>query len=134
MTGATRRLVGVGQDSGTPIGAVFSEQGIILPPYEDVGGYGPTAAPADEVAMYTPSGSLRLIVHLAVLSCDGAQTFTFTCGAWSMTIYINVAQTGGNVVIPFVGGGLRLPREVLTVTTTAAVNHYVGFMGRQIAE
>ncbi len=132
MTGRVM-VAGIGQDGTTPIGAVFSEQGIILPPYEDVGGYGPTNVAADGVALYTPSANLRLIPQLAVMSCEGAQTFTFACGPWSMTIYI-AGQSGGTVVVPFVGGGLRLPRLPLTLTTPNAVNHYVGFMGRQVAE
>jgi hypothetical protein len=124
-------LAGIGQDSQTPIGAVFSEHGIILPPYSDVGGYGPTNAPAEEVALYTPSAGYRFEVQLAVISCDGAQTFTFTCGAWQMTLYVS-NQGGETIVIPFVNGGLRLPVEPLTLTTPNAVNHYVGFMGRQV--
>ena len=123
-------IAGIGQDGTTPIGAVFSEHGIIIPPYSSVGGYGPTNVAAVGVTLYAPGAGLSFIPQLAIMSCDGAQTFTFTCGAWHMTIYINAAL-GGTEVIPFVGGGLRLPQLPLLLTTTAAVNHYVGFMGRQ---
>ena len=129
----SRIIAGKGQASGTPVGAVFSQQGIIIPPYDDLASYGPTNAPAVGVALYTPSANLRFIPQLAILSCDGAQIFTFTCGGWHMTIYIT-AQGGGTEVIPFVGGGLRLPRLPLLLTAPNAVNHYVGLMGRQVAE
>jgi len=126
-------IAGRGQDSHTPIGAVFSEQGIIMPPYDDLVSYGLTDVPAVNKAIYTPSASFRFIPQLVVMSCEGAQIFTFTCGGWHMTIYIS-GQSGGTEVVPFVGGGLRLARLPLLLTTPNAVNHYVGFMGRQVAE
>ena len=125
-------IAGRGQDSSLPVGAVFSEQGVIIPPYDDLVSRGPTNVPAVNLAMYTPSANLRFVPQLLVVSCDGAQTFTFACGTWGMTIFIT-GQSGGTEVIPFVGGGLRLARLPLLLTAPNPVNYYVGFMGRQVA-
>ena len=42
-----------------------------------------------------------------------------------------LALLAGDAEEMAVGGGLRLPQLPLLLTTANAVNHYVGFMGRQ---
>ena len=62
MTGRVM-VAGIGQDGTTPIGAVFSEHGIIIPPYSNVGGYGPTNVAAVGVTLYAPGAGLSPVSY-----------------------------------------------------------------------
>lgn len=125
-------MSGRGHTSGLPVVVTVADSGDILRPYEEVISFGPTAVAVTDEVLYAPPEGFAFVMNVMVLSAIGGQVFTFTCGAWRMSIFLGIGALGGTEVIPYVNGGLQFTGYPLLLTTANAVNTSVAIVGRRV--
>lgn len=128
----TRMMTGRGERSDKPVGAVFSQGGVILPPFEHfVESYGALQVTSKTLWGEVPE-SYRIVLYGLIASADTAMRVTFEVMAggalWRRpTIYL-AANGGANPL--FYMGGWELPAGAsIYFSTSVSGNYYVAAYG-----
>ena len=125
-------VAGIGQESDTPVGAVFSQGGHIIPPFEHfVESYGALQITSKTLWGEVPEGQ-RIVLYGLIASADTVMRVTFEVmvgGALWRRPTIYLAVNGGANPLLYMGGW-KLPEGASVLFSTSAPgNYYVAAYG-----